>query len=344
MITSSHSPLWETDYNFHKSNSTYFSDLDIARTHLITAMLKRGIRGVGTRPGEEATSWNVSTAIRYGDDAPKDKINPLGLSGVDSIGAKAVSLPSGRGMTEEEFVLAAKRPGNLLIALGSVACFFHREIAPYQRYEIWTRLLCWDKKWLYLVSYFVEAGAIAPEEYVLQPQNRWGKPRKPKARAGETAEQRQTRLRKKIFATSIATYVVKKGRLTIPPEVVLQRSGLLPEKPADAPSVFYVPPVSTATTPLNGSGNGSPIGSTAANSQVETASAADSEATLADEVYYPGSFVKGDDEWTWDIVEKERQRGLRFANVFDSMNSMRDDFDVEQKSVLGRYPDLFYGL
>src|SRR5438045_3403928 len=30
-------PLLETDYNLHKSNSTYFSDLDMARTQLVTA-------------------------------------------------------------------------------------------------------------------------------------------------------------------------------------------------------------------------------------------------------------------------------------------------------------------
>ncbi|KAI1950792.1 hypothetical protein LOZ53_000858 [Ophidiomyces ophidiicola] len=32
----SRAPLWEIDYNMHKSNSTYFSDLDVARTVLVT--------------------------------------------------------------------------------------------------------------------------------------------------------------------------------------------------------------------------------------------------------------------------------------------------------------------
>jgi hypothetical protein len=34
-ITSSRSPLTECDINLHKSNSTYFSDLDISRSNLV---------------------------------------------------------------------------------------------------------------------------------------------------------------------------------------------------------------------------------------------------------------------------------------------------------------------
>ncbi|WEW61658.1 hypothetical protein PRK78_007150 [Emydomyces testavorans] len=38
----SRAPLWEIDYNCHKSNSTYFSDLDIARTVLVTNLYTPG--------------------------------------------------------------------------------------------------------------------------------------------------------------------------------------------------------------------------------------------------------------------------------------------------------------
>ncbi|EEP78535.1 conserved hypothetical protein [Uncinocarpus reesii 1704] len=38
----SRAPLWETDYNCHKSNSTYFSDLDVARTVLVTNLYTPG--------------------------------------------------------------------------------------------------------------------------------------------------------------------------------------------------------------------------------------------------------------------------------------------------------------
>ncbi|TVY47923.1 Uncharacterized protein LOCC1_G001625 [Lachnellula occidentalis] len=43
VISSSYSPLLECDYNLHKSNSTYFSDLDVSRSHLVCALLQPGI-------------------------------------------------------------------------------------------------------------------------------------------------------------------------------------------------------------------------------------------------------------------------------------------------------------
>lgn len=46
----SRSPLLETDYNLHKSNSTYFSDLDESRTVLMTRLLtpnsKEGVKNL----------------------------------------------------------------------------------------------------------------------------------------------------------------------------------------------------------------------------------------------------------------------------------------------------------
>jgi hypothetical protein len=46
IITSSKATLMETDLYLHKSNSTYFSDLDIARTHLICTLFSKGIEKV----------------------------------------------------------------------------------------------------------------------------------------------------------------------------------------------------------------------------------------------------------------------------------------------------------
>src|SRR5204862_671691 len=39
----SHTSMFETDYNLHKSNSTYFSDLDISRTALVTRLYTPGM-------------------------------------------------------------------------------------------------------------------------------------------------------------------------------------------------------------------------------------------------------------------------------------------------------------
>jgi hypothetical protein len=40
IITASRSPMYECDINGHKSDSTYFSDLDINRIHLISLLFK----------------------------------------------------------------------------------------------------------------------------------------------------------------------------------------------------------------------------------------------------------------------------------------------------------------
>ena len=63
----------------------------------------------------------------------------------------------------------------LMIALGAVTCHFKREIQPYERFEIWTRVLSWDRKWIYLLSHIVREGAVRPDDWALQPGKRPGK-------------------------------------------------------------------------------------------------------------------------------------------------------------------------
>jgi hypothetical protein len=334
--------MWETDYNLHKSNSTYFADLDVARTHLVVALLRRGIRGVGTRPGEETTTWAISSAAQRSQVkpfVPPTPLNPFGHTGIDTLSSTGASTPRiGRGMTEEEFMAVATQPGNLLVALGSVACWFHREIPPYRSYEIWTRLLTWDRKWMYIVSYFVEPGTLKPDEFVLQPwRNRPARPSK------ESLEERKQRVRRKIFATSIATYVVKKGRLTIPPEVVLQRSQMLPDKPPGASSTFFTPSQSGSSS----GGGASPTAQMLAESALHTGTTATEEGSVPSvlvESLFPEAGADEDAPWTWEMVERERKRGLRFAQAFDGLNSLRDEFDGGRGRVLGSFSDFAAGF
>lgn len=187
------------DYNFHKSNSTYFTDLDIARTHLATAILRKGIRGV--KEDKEAT-FSFRNTSRAAGHKRVEHISPLGASGDTSDSAE-------KPLTEKEWHAQVTQPGPLLIALGAVTCNFHREIKPYRRYEIWTRLMTWDRKWLYIVSHFVEQGTFKPTSYSLQ-LGRQGNKRVENLTRGDKAK-----LKRKIFASSVAKYVVKKGRLTI---------------------------------------------------------------------------------------------------------------------------------
>lgn len=75
-------------------------------------------------------------------------------------------------------------------ALGAVACSFKKEIAPYERYTLETRLCCFDEKWIYLQTRILGS------------------------KGG-------TDLR----AQSLAQYVLKRGRKTIKPDSIFATCG-----------------------------------------------------------------------------------------------------------------------
>lgn len=105
--------------------------------------------------------------------------------------------------------------------LGAVHCSFHREIPPYAPYEMWSRILSWDRKWLYIVTHYVPKDLGRPSQ--------WLDPRfKKLSHSGEAPIDGWD---KKMYATAVSKYVFKLGRLTIHPATVLAESGLLPERP-----------------------------------------------------------------------------------------------------------------
>ena len=275
MITSSYNTLYDCDYNFHKSNSTYFGDLDVARAHYVGALIRTGLARLNR--GDE-------------EGLPQDT--------------------RGAG-------------GKYITALGGVCCFFQRQIEPLQSFEIFTRLLAWDRKWVYIVSHIVKKGKVRPEKYVLQP---WKKGKARVRREGDEEED----LSKHIFATSVARYVFKKGRLTINPEIVLERSYLLPSRPAGV----GLPPRSEgspadvtpapAETPATNGGLTSPE---AAISEVNVKlGGAEEKANVADE-----------EGWTWDDMEQERLRGLKIASHFEALSAAHGELKAGE--ALGQYGD-----
>ncbi|GAP84599.2 putative capsule polysaccharide biosynthesis protein [Rosellinia necatrix] len=163
--TSTHVTLLEVDYNVHKSNSTYFADLDVSRTHLVGHLLARGCR---------ALHANAATGL------VRDPRDP------------------------------ARSParGAFGVVLGGVQCSFRRELRPYQRYDMWSRVLGWDRKWLYVVTHFVEPGAAVA--------------RRPAGGGG---------WEDKVYASAVSKYVFKLGRLTVHPAVLIGASDMLPERP-----------------------------------------------------------------------------------------------------------------
>ncbi|KAH8903083.1 hypothetical protein BR93DRAFT_919051 [Coniochaeta sp. PMI_546] len=161
-VSTVQAPWMEVDFNLHKSNSTYFTDLDVARAYL---------SGVLFWPLFATTS-------------------------------------------------SAKRC-NMIV--GAVSCTFKREIKPYRSYEMWTRVVSWDEKWIYMVTHFVEKGAVEPGQHVLQP----GLPSA--ARGGGPGVVSACGRGRAVFASAITRFVCKRGRITVPPSRALEECGLLPE-------------------------------------------------------------------------------------------------------------------
>ncbi|OJJ42488.1 hypothetical protein ASPZODRAFT_105211 [Penicilliopsis zonata CBS 506.65] len=158
--TCSYCSLNEIDFNLHKSNSTFYADLDISRIELLVVLFKDAITPL----------------------APRANLAP------------------------ENAYSRRNRRRPLLFLLGGVACIFKREIKPYQRYEVVSRVLTWDEKWVYIVSYFVKPGGRQPAEITED----------------------------SILASALSKYVFKQGRQTRDPAGVLRELGLAGDPDAAA--------------------------------------------------------------------------------------------------------------
>ncbi|KAI1850148.1 hypothetical protein JX266_004527 [Neoarthrinium moseri] len=244
VICESHASITEIDYRFHKSNSTYLADVDIARSHLASHLLAR------------------SGHLAYRNAKTHLVMDPLDPS----------------------------RPatGSFNIGLGAVYCSWKREIKPYQKYEMWSRIIAWDRKWLYIMIHFVEKGTVKPRSWDL---GNYGPTR---TTPGESRD-----WEKKVYATALSNYIFKLGRLTIHPAIMLQGSGLLPERPCGWTS-------ETSETAPEADGDGP------ADAELERGS------------------------WQW--IERERKRGLRYAEHLKAMQDLHGQFDSGEDGAIGRFP------
>ncbi|KAI9745916.1 MAG: hypothetical protein M1818_000597 [Claussenomyces sp. TS43310] len=119
------------------------------------------------------------------------------------------------------------------ISFGAVSCAFKKEIRPYEPYEMWTRVLSWDQKWIYVVTYFVRKGAVIPRRYTLHPQQMSDKESRSSSRIGNenfSGEDTKKDLQDNLYGTALSRCVFKQGRKTISPESMMRISGLLPEE------------------------------------------------------------------------------------------------------------------
>lgn len=212
--------------------------------------------------------------------------------------------------------------GSFSCRLGGVSINFKREIKPYEGFELWTRLLTWDDKWMYVIGHFVRKGVVKPKSYLLQP---WKKVKQTENNGrGVNGSVGEKGLHPHIFAMGISKYVFKKGRLTIPPERVLRASGLLPPRPADRET----PPMSMTPDPEITS-NDAAVTSVAAHLTPDNAGEVLAASLTAQDA--------DSDDWTWERVEKERQRGMKIAELYNGLDMLHEEFTGDMHPVLGRY-------
>ena len=230
----------------------------------------------------------------------------------------------------------SKELGSLVnIHLGGVSCNFKKEIKPYEAFEVWSRILCWDRKWLYTISHFVKKGSVRPKGYLLQPWRKIKLERSKNTKNDESksngtavnSDVRKSASNPAIFASAISKYVFKQGRLTISPEKILQNSNLLPPKP---PAVETPPPTESPAI------DGSSIGAAAISALPSMSS------TTANEIIDASLKAHSDgDVWDWNRVEAERQRGMRTAELYAGLEALNDEFKYDDQPALGKFRDLY---
>lgn len=195
-------------------------------------------------------------------------------------------------------------------------CTFKREIGIYQGFEMWSRLLCWDRKWIYVVSHFVKKGTVRPSSYVLNDGTWFGGGGKgyrifkgPVTEGGEVVDVDE----KAIYASAISKYVVKLGRLTIHPEVLLQASNVLPERPGGWHTMSGASGESTPETLVE---------MEASNIDVKEGETSD--------------------EWDWKRIVAENERGLKYVEHFAALDGLHSEFSGSRTAALGKYRDFLW--
>ena len=137
------------------------------------------------------------------------------------------------------------------------------------------------------------------------------------------SKDRTDKPRPTIYACSIAKYVFKRGRLTIPPETVLEHTALLPARPKDQERL-------SSTSSALGDHFFSQKG-LRSNTQKENRpdSEAILEATMDENVH--------SNSWDWERVEAERSRGMEVAASMAALDRLDQEFTGETQSALGHF-------
>jgi hypothetical protein len=194
------------------------------------------------------------------------------------------------------------------LALGAVSCSFKKELKPFETYELWSRILSWDEKWIYVVTHFVRKGAVMPRRYTLYPQQNGAEQEEMKRRGSDSSMDSMDG-NDSVVATALSKCVFKTGRRTISPNLMLRLSGLLPTE-------------ELAEKFAGDTGSGATVSSASSDSGIDMSNDQDGEETEADR------------------IENERQRGMKIAASLASkaQTDLENEFTAENDA-LGRHTD-----
>ncbi|KAI8256565.1 putative thioesterase atnL [Colletotrichum sp. SAR11_239] len=244
VVTPSRVALLETDYNLHKSNSTYFSDLDVARTDLLAALRSQAIRGGLYKEYKEGVQ----------------------------------------------------------VLLAGTSCNFKKEIKIGVAFDMHSRILSWDRKWIYVITHFAE--------------------KRKKSVNGKAPSRSPS-----VYATAISKCVVKAGRLTVPPEKFFQAAGVLR---TEVPNLNWVDG-NTSSESLSKSKKEkkSKDKDSKKRDKGEKSSRRHGDSTSSlPTVPAPPPPVAGGG-WTWERVEEERARALKVAEGFaNGLDAAHEEFRI----------------
>ncbi|OWB81545.1 hypothetical protein B5S33_g163 [[Candida] boidinii] len=123
---STYCSILECDMYFHKTNSSYFVEMDLARSELFSKNFKQFFWYY-----QDLKSNNGGNVDKKDDDNNKQK--------------------------DQKRKFSTKNGGLLhwpYVALGTVSTSFLKEIKPFEKYYTESRVLTWDSKWFYILTVF----------------------------------------------------------------------------------------------------------------------------------------------------------------------------------------------
>jgi hypothetical protein len=154
---------------------------------------------------------------------------------------------------------------------------------------------------------------------------------------------------------------MKLGRLTIHPEAAMWHSGLLPEKPGgwnimDGVDRSVTPTASEPASPPNGTAqeeeglqesilttlgipNGVVANTVSYGSADSTADAAESKAKANGSATIEAN-PASDEGWTWQMIEAENAKGLKFAKLQHALDGLTETFSGSRELAIGYYKDI----